>query len=122
MHYFIVDFIKGDHDVNDWIGPPHESDYKTKSVKCGDEWVCEHRWRSIYAMAKFRNVASNESVANWWDNGNQQIAFSRGNKAFVAINNDDSALKAKLKTGLPAGKYCDVISGDLKGLILVEKS
>ncbi len=27
-------------------------------------------------------------VTNWWDNGNHQIAFCRGNKGFIAINNE----------------------------------
>ena len=63
-------------------------------------------------MAKFRNVASNETVQNWWDNGNNQIAFSRGNKAFIAINNDAYAMNVVLKTGLSGGTYCDMISGD----------
>ncbi|PIO33421.1 hypothetical protein AB205_0138020, partial [Aquarana catesbeiana] len=40
-------------DQNDWIGPPSYSDGSTKSVTinadttCGNDWVCEHRWRQI---------------------------------------------------------------------------
>ncbi len=79
---------------------------------CGNGWICEHRWRQIYNMAKFRNVANGEQVRNWWDNGSNQIAFSRGNKAFIAINNDDYAMDVTLQTGLPGGQYCDVISGN----------
>lgn len=63
-------------------------------------------------MAKFRNVANGESVQNWWDNGSNQIAFSRGNKAFIAINKDNYAMSATLRTGLPGGSYCDIISGN----------
>ena len=63
-------------------------------------------------MAKFRNVAGMNGVSNWWDNGGHQIAFSRGNKAFIAINNEDFGLDTVLKTGLPGGAYCDVISGN----------
>ena len=62
-------------------------------------------------MNMFRNVAGFEAVKNWWDNGGHQIAFSRGSKAFIAINNEDYALDATLQTGMPAGTYCDVISG-----------
>ena len=96
--------------------------------------MCEHRWRQIYNMGRFRNAAAFQPVANWWDNGNQQIAFSRGNKGkwlkkgknrtvqqnefklsgFIAINNDGNALSQTLQTGLPAGQYCDVISGNLE--------
>jgi alpha-amylase len=49
-------------------------------LSCGGGWICEHRWRQIYNMVRFRNTAEGQSVQNWWDNGNNQIAFSRGNK------------------------------------------
>jgi hypothetical protein len=49
-------------------------------LSCGGGWICEHRWRQIYNMVRFRNIAEFESVQNWWDNGNDQIAFSRGDK------------------------------------------
>ena len=64
-------------------------------------------------MVAFHNLVDGEPVANWWDNGYQAIAFSRGNKGFLAINNEDHAINQKLQTGLPSGRYCDVISGDL---------
>ncbi|XP_033100288.1 alpha-amylase-like [Anneissia japonica] len=82
---------------------------------CGNGWVCEHRWRQIKNMVKFRNVAEGTDVNNWWDNGNQAIAFSRGNKAFLVINNDSYRIKEWFSTGLPAGTYCDVISGNYTG-------
>nr|QDD69459.1 alpha amylase precursor [Cupiennius salei] len=113
--------IVNGRDENDWIGPPTDSNYNIKNVKrnadltCGDGWVCEHRWRQIYNMVKFRNVAGFEEVHNWWDNGYHQIAFSRGNKGFLAINNENHALDQNLNTGLPEGTYCDVISGNKDG-------
>nr|ACA34374.1 alpha-amylase [Lithobius forficatus] len=108
------------HDINDWVGPPHDDQYNIKSVTinqdmtCGNGWVCEHRWRQIYNMVLFRNVAALEGVNDWWDNDNYQIAFSRGDKAFLAINNEGYPLRATIQTGLPPGDYCDIISGNLK--------
>ena len=49
-------------------------------LSCGGGWICEHRWRQIYNMVRFRNTAAGQSVQNWWDNGENQIAYSRGNK------------------------------------------
>jgi alpha-amylase len=49
-------------------------------MTCGGGWICEHRWRQIYNMARFRNVVASQLVQNWWDNDYNQIAFSRGNK------------------------------------------
>ncbi|KFO26899.1 Pancreatic alpha-amylase [Fukomys damarensis] len=40
-------------------------------------------------MVAFRNVADGQPFSNWWDNGSNQVAFGRGNRAFIVINNDD---------------------------------
>ena len=52
--------------------------------------VCEHRWHTIANMAAWRNAAGGEytGVDNWWDNGNNQIAFSRNGAAFIAFNTE----------------------------------
>ena len=34
-------------------------------------------------------MAIGTPVENWWDNDFHQIAFSRGNRAFLTINNED---------------------------------
>ncbi|XP_035658299.1 pancreatic alpha-amylase-like [Branchiostoma floridae] len=101
-------------------GPPADGSGNIMGVSinnmgtCDNGWMCEHRWRQNRNMVRFRNVAAGHGMFNWWDNGNNQIAFSRGDRAFIAINNEDwSALDATLQTGLSSGDYCDVISGDL---------
>ncbi len=76
-------------------------------------WVCEHRFRPIGNMVAFRNATvGNWFVSDWWDNGNDQIAFGRGDLGFVVINQDGHGLTRSFHTGLPAGDYCDVLSGD----------
>ncbi|MEU4174245.1 carbohydrate-binding module family 20 domain-containing protein [Streptomyces sp. NPDC026589] len=76
-----------------------------------DGWKCQHAWREISSMVGLRNTARGQGVTNWWDNGGDQIAFGRGNKAYVAINHEGSALNRAFQTSLPAGDYCDVQSG-----------
>lgn len=49
---------------------------------------------------------------DWWDNGNNQIAFARENKGFIAINRAGYDMSENLQTGLPQGTYCNVINGD----------
>lgn len=66
-------------------------------------------------MNIFRNVAGNAPIVNWYDNGWGMIAFSRGNRTFLAINNDIFDMDISLQTGLSAGYYCDVISGSKQG-------
>ncbi|XP_004924134.1 alpha-amylase 4N [Bombyx mori] len=102
-------------------GPPSDGNEEILSPiindddTCGNGWVCEHRWRQIYQMVAFRNAVRDTRVENWWDNGLNQIAFSRGNKGFIAINAEGRDLDVILQTGLPSGTYCDVISGKIQG-------
>lgn len=66
-------------------------------------------------MVTFRAVAGDEPVANWYDNDNNLIAFSRGSKAFIVINNEGKTITSTFQTGLPEGVYCDIINGSGKG-------
>ncbi|XP_050666679.1 alpha-amylase 4N-like isoform X4 [Leptidea sinapis] len=107
------------HDTE--AGPPMDSSGNIVSPSinsdntCGNGWICEHRWRQIFQMVAFRNVAGSTGINDWWDNGSNQIAFCRGGQAFIAFNNDNWDLNQTLQTCLPAGNYCDVISGEKQG-------
>ncbi|XP_073971162.1 alpha-amylase 1-like isoform X1 [Rhodnius prolixus] len=98
-------------------GPPHNPDMTIKDVTinpdmtCNNGWICEHRWRQIYNMVGFSNIVKGTFVENFWDNGSNQIAYCRGNKGFIAINGNNYDLNQTLMTCLPAGLYCDIISG-----------
>ncbi|XP_072397222.1 alpha-amylase-like [Diabrotica undecimpunctata] len=63
-------------------------------------------------MVRFRNVCLGTRITNWWDNGQNQIAFGRENQGFIAMTIEGD-INAILQTSLPPGTYCDVISGDL---------
>ncbi|WP_285686874.1 carbohydrate-binding module family 20 domain-containing protein [Actinoplanes sp. NBRC 103695] len=91
-------------------GPPAAADGTTSQVSCGSGWVCEHR--SVADLVAWRASAGARSVANWWSNGSNQIAFSRGDAAFIAFNRGGAALTRTFATGLAAGSYCDVLAGD----------
>ncbi|NET48788.1 MAG: ATPase, partial [Merismopedia sp. SIO2A8] len=102
-------------------GPPSDPGGRTHDIygaegkpNCFKEWKCEHRWRSITNMVAFRNAtASNFFTTDWWSNGNNQIAFGRGDKGFVVINREKHPLQRAFQTSLPAGIYCNVIDGDV---------
>lgn len=102
-------------------GPPADGNGNLNSPtinsdgSCGGGWVCEHRWRQIYQMVHFSNTVHGQGVNNWWDNGNNQIAFSRGNRGFIVFNGENSGLNQNLATGLPSGNYCDIASGSKNG-------
>ncbi|MEV6495484.1 carbohydrate-binding module family 20 domain-containing protein, partial [Actinoplanes sp. NPDC051633] len=93
-------------------GPPAAADGTTTAVSCGNGWVCEHRNREVANMVAFRSQAGDRPLSNWWSNGSNQIAFSRGNAAFIVFNRSGAALTRVFATGLPAGSYCDVLHGD----------
>ncbi|PNF27928.1 Alpha-amylase 1 [Cryptotermes secundus] len=86
---------------------------------CGNDWTCEHLWRQMYNMARFTNLVQftcGTSVTNWWDNGSQQIAYTRGNLDFIAFNDQyNTDLNQTIQTSLPGGTYFDVISGEKQG-------
>lgn len=99
------------------IGPPQDAQGNIVSpsinadLTCGNGWVCQHRWRQIYNMARFRRHVGGAAVTNWWSNGSNQIAFARAGLGFIAFNNQGTDMNQSLQTSLPAGTYCDIISG-----------
>jgi len=61
-------------------------------------------------MVSFRHVVAGTDVNRWWDNGANAIAFSRGAKGFVAINNGTNPLDTTISTGMAAGTYLDLLT------------
>ncbi|CAM6032043.1 unnamed protein product [Sphagnum compactum] len=108
--YFFEDFNQG---------PPADADGNLISPginpdnTCSNGYVCEHRWRQIYNMIEFKNTVKNVPIKHWWDNGKNQIAYARYQKGFIAFNKEQSVMHQTLQTSLPAGCYCDIISGTL---------
>ena len=119
-----------DTDAGRALGPPSAAMGKTNSIyaagsstpSCAADpanpapgtWVCQHRDAFVAPMLAFRKATAGTDVANFWDNQNNQIAFGRGDKGFIAINEESAALSRAFTTGLPAGSYCDVLAGGLK--------
>ncbi|XP_076811464.1 alpha-amylase A-like [Clavelina lepadiformis] len=112
--YGVTRIMSSYHFSNTDEGPPKSQRSVNADGNCGNDWVCEHRWKQIKNMAAFSAVASGQPVKNWWDNNDNQIAFSRGDKAFIAINKKSQTLHRTLQTGMPSGQYCDIISGNFQ--------
>lgn len=104
-------------------GPPSNAAGETNPVSCAaslgtaaiGEWVCEHRDPHIARMVGFRRVAGAANISHWWDNGANAIAFSRGDRGFVAINREGAAVSITVSTGLAPGVYCDALTGGRVG-------
>lgn len=80
-------------------------------------WICEHRDAAIANMVAFRKQVAGTAITNWWDNGANAIAFSRGGQGFVAINREGSNVQRSFQTGMAAGNYCDVTTGLKNGTV-----
>ncbi|PAU67482.1 type I pullulanase [Bifidobacterium criceti] len=80
---------------------------KECSTKDGD-WNCQQRWTTTRGMIAFHNYVDGTAVEQWQDDGTNNIAFSRGDKGFVAINNSTEDKEAEYATSMPDGEYCDV--------------
>ena len=103
------------------MGPPSDADGWTLPVTCAasletatiGQWVCEHRDAYIRNMVRFRRTVAGTAITHWWDNGANAIAFSRGDKGFVAINNESTTVADSVATGLAPGTYCDRLTGGI---------
>ena len=74
-------------------------------------WQCTDRNPGVLSMVGWHNYAGKAKQANWFDDGANVISFSRGSRAWIALNNGTAAKTITVQTGLPAGRYCDVIGG-----------
>jgi alpha-amylase len=105
------------------MGPPSDANGNTNDATCAARletatdggWVCEHRDPYLRRMVAFRKVVAGTDVNHWWDDGADAIAFSRGDRGFVAINRESARLSAGIATGMPPGTYCDVLTGGRNG-------
>ena len=107
--------------LND-LGLPHDpATGRVTEVECSEvvepgayyadgEWVCQHRWTGIMGMVAWRAATHGQPVTMEWE-GDRAYAFSRGTAGFVAMNADETPLSRVFATGLPAGDYCDDITG-----------
>jgi alpha-amylase len=92
--------------------PPSDASGYVTNTDCANGWYCTDRIQGVANMVGWHNAAQGAAVANWYDDGSNLIAFSRGTKAWITINNENSTQTRTFQTGLAAGTYCDVIHGD----------
>ena len=106
------------------MGPPSDANGWTLTpITCAASWataaddqfLCQHRDPYIRNMVAFRKLVAGTDQNHWWDDGANAIAFSRGDKGFVAISREDTAVAASIVTGMPPGTYCDLLTGGLAG-------
>jgi alpha-amylase len=100
-------------------GPPSDPGGTTLPVRCAPrleearvgEWTCEHRDPVIGRIVAFRRAVAGAPVTGWWDDGDRAIAFSRGDRGFVALSLADTTVTVDAATPLDIGAWCDVLGG-----------
>lgn len=103
-------------------GPPSDAAGNTRAVACASSletaaagtsgpWVCEHRDPTVARMVRFRRAVAGTELTWRWDDGQNAVAFSRGDRGFVAINRGAAAARVAAPAGLAPGDYCDVLTG-----------
>lgn len=92
--------------------PPSDANGLVTNTTCDNTtWVCVDRYSGVKDMVGFHNFVGDAPVSNWYDDGTNLIAFSRGNRGFFSTNNETAAKTITVQTGLPRGTYCDRIHG-----------
>ena len=97
--------------VNRDDSPPADANGFVTDTDCDNGWACTHRSQGVANLVDFHNYVGDAKVKNVVDDGTNLIAFSRGNKGWIAINNHTTPQTRTFQTGLSAGIYCDVIHG-----------
>ncbi len=91
--------------------PPSDANGYITDTDCNTGWACTDRSIGVANMVDWHNYAGHARVANWYDDGTNLIAFSRGHRAWIAINNEATPQTITVNTGLRKGTYCDIIHG-----------
>lgn len=95
--------------------PPSDANGYVTAANCSSGWYCTDRLTGVANMVGWHNLAltNGDAVANWYTDGTNLIAFSRGPDAWISLNNESSAQTRTFTTGLPDGTYCDLIHGSV---------
>ncbi|MUH59058.1 alpha-amylase family glycosyl hydrolase [Bifidobacterium canis] len=98
-------------------------DFNTACATNSGDWNCQQRWTSTRGMVAFHNYVHGTTVSGWQEANENVVAFSRGAKGFIAINNSASSADVEFTTDMPDGEYCDVYATqDCSKTVKVRKS
>ncbi len=92
--------------------PPSDANGMITDTSCSSgQWTCTHRNPGVLGMVGWHNYVGTDRTDNFWTDGNNVIAFSKGNRGWATFNNGSAAQTITVQTGLPQGRYCNVLEG-----------
>uniref|UniRef100_A0A182YLT8 Alpha-amylase n=1 Tax=Anopheles stephensi TaxID=30069 RepID=A0A182YLT8_ANOST len=86
----------------------------TSDGSCQNGWVCEHRWPVVRRLVSFRNLVAPAPLTDVQITSGT-FAFCRGSVGFAVFNSGSETYHGVWNTCLPAGEYCDIITGERVG-------
>ena len=93
--------------------PPADANGLVTNADCtSGAWTCTHRNPGILGMVGWHNYVADAGRANFWTDGDNVIAFSKGNRGWAAFNNGAAAQTITVQTGLSRGSYCNVVDSN----------
>jgi alpha-amylase len=99
--------------ANNDDSPPADARGFITNTDCNAGWVCVDRNKGVANMVGWHNYVGDSKLSNWTDDRVDLIAFSRGHRGWIALNNGATDKTMTFQTGLPRGTYCDIIHGNL---------
>ena len=110
-----ADYPNNDDKNGNSSSPPADADGFVTDTDCSDGWACTDRDPGVLAMVGWHNYVGDRARHRWYDDGANVIAFNRGNRGWVAFNNNQQGSKTiTVKTGMKKGTYCDIIHGGVQ--------
>jgi alpha-amylase len=100
---------------DDQQGPPASSPLDEEQG-CGAAWICEHRRAAIAGFVTFRRATHGTDLGHW-QVVDGVVSFGRGDKGHAAINTGGAPARIEVPTGLPAGEYTDIVTGEAQGIV-----
>jgi alpha-amylase len=90
--------------------PPSDADGMITDTDCASsQWYCTDRNKKVDTLVRWHNRVGHAAQADWWDDGGNVISFRRG-PGWVAFNNNQTAKRIDVQTGLPHGRYCNLLT------------
>lgn len=81
-----------------------------KSKWISGQMICTHRWTAIQGMIRWHKYV-NGAVKSRPYSDKSAYGYARGTKGYVLFNSSSSSRTMTVRSGLPKGTYCDVVTG-----------
>ena len=83
------------------------------------QMICTDRWTPIQGMIRWHKYVAGETKTRPFSD-KSAYGYARGTKGYVLFNSSSANRTITVRSGLPKGTYCDVVSGGKSPIKLVK--